>query len=69
MLIDTRKLQTVANWAKDYEHGGRRGISSSAVHKIFRDDNDLPGAVAIRKVFRMISIDGVKFIVKNSDIK
>ena len=66
MLVDTRKLHTVRTWAKNYNDG--RGASTSAIYKLFDEDNMQPQAQAIRKEHTLLKIDGVFFVVKNSDI-
>jgi hypothetical protein len=72
MLVEINNLKTLHSWAKEWTRdvGGiqKRGCSVQHAHKLFNPDNKEPVALRVREEWHLLTIDGVKFVVKISDL-
>jgi hypothetical protein len=77
MQVETKKLMTLHNWAKQWtreipDHGKpvlKTGCSAQHAHELFNPDNHKPVALRVREEWQLLTIDGIKFVIKISDIQ
>ena len=76
MLIETNNLVTLRNfaatWTRETTENGqpvnKTGCAVSFAYELFNPDNKKPVALRVREEYQLVTIDGVKFVCKISDI-
>lgn len=76
MIVNIDHLSTLHNWAQKWkrpvlENGKmvmKTGCTTNYVHELFNPYNMKPVAQRVREEYELILVDGVKFVIKKSDL-